>query len=55
MIPQKGGGESWAPQDHSELCPCGSRGGHLFKQEAFLKRGATVLLICGGHRQFFMG
>ena len=30
-------------------------GGHLFKQEASLKRGATVLLICGAHRQFLMG
>ena len=41
MIPQKGGGggESWAPQDYSELCPCGSRGGTLIQTRGILEEG----------------
>ena len=66
MIPQRGGGmghghprttPSYAPVGasyFSSLSQAGG-GGHLFKQEAYLKRDAIVLLICGAHRQFFMG
>lgn len=38
MIPQKGGGKSWAPQDHSELCPCGS-GGALIQRRGIFEEG----------------
>ena len=57
MIPQKGGGggSHGHPRITPSYAPVGQGGGHLFKQEASLKRGATVLLICGAQRQFFMG
>ena len=56
MITQKGGGGSHGhPRNTPSYAPVGQWGGHLFKQEASLKRGDTVLLICGAHRQFLMG
>ena len=57
MIPQKGGEVMGTPGSLRAM-PLWVKGGGgtvLFKQEASLKRGATVLLICGAHRQFFMG
>ena len=44
MIPQKGGGSHGHPRTTPSYAPVG-QGGHLFKEEASLKRGATVLLI----------
>ena len=57
MITQKGGGggSHGHPRTTPSYAPVGQGGGHLLKQEPSLKRGATVLLICGAHRQFLMG
>ena len=57
MITQKGGGggRHGHPRTTPSNAPVGQGGGHLLKQEPSLKRGATVLLICGAHRQFLMG
>ena len=57
MITQKGGGGGvmGPPGPHRAMPQWVKGGGHLLKQEPSLKRGATVLLICGAHRQFLMG
>lgn len=56
MITQKGGGSHGHPRTTPSYAPVGQGGGgHLLKKEPSLKRGATVLLICGANRQFLMG
>ena len=55
MITQKGRGVMGTPGPLRAMPLWVKGGGHLFKQETSLKRGATVLLICGAHRQFLMG
>ena len=54
MITQKGG-EVMGTLGPLRAMPLWVKGGDTYSNEASLKRGATVLLICGAHRQFLMG